>query len=158
MFKTEDILAELAAGKSIEEVAQNCADVLNAAKFQYDKEQEEKKAAEEAAKKAALQKRKEKEGRAGDIFSDMMRYLADFHPTFFSHDEFAEMSRKFDPGALVDAIDQTIGEIEKIPVVAEQLKNRKPSGPFEINVELKNEDAKKAEDAIEKFLRENKLF
>ena len=158
MFKTEDILAELAAGKSIEEVAQKCADVLNAAKFQYDKEQEEKKAAEEAAKKAALQKRKEKEGRAGDIFNDLMRYLADFHPTFFSHDEFVEMSRKFDPGALVDAIDQTIGEIEKIPVVAEQLKNRKPGGPFEINVELKNEDAKKAEDAIEKFLRENKLF
>ena len=160
MFRTEDILAELAAGKSIEEIAQNCADVLNAAKAQHDKEEAEKKAAAEAAKKAALQKRKEKEVRAGDIFSDMMKYLADFHPTFFSHDEFAEVSRKFDPGALVDAIDQTVAEIEKIPAIAEQLKKAgcKAGGPFEFSVELKNEDAKKAEDAIQKFLCENKLF
>lgn len=158
MFKTEDILAELAAGKSIEEIAQNCADVLNAAKAQHDKEEAKKKAAAEAAKKAALQKRKEKEGRAGDIFSDMMRYLADYHPSFFSHGELAEVSRNFNAGALVDAIDQTIAEIEKIPAIAEQLKDRKQNGPFEFSVELKNEDAKKAEDAIEKFLRENKLF
>ena len=159
MFRTEDILAELAAGKSIETIAQDCANALNAAKAQYDKEEAERKAA--AAKKAAeLQKRKEKESRVTDIFEDVLRYAADFHDSFFTPAEIAAARRSFDAKAFVDAIDQTVAEIEKIPAIAEQLKKagNKAGGPFEFSVELKNEDAKKAEDAIEKFLRENKLF
>ena len=51
MFNIDEVLAELAAGKSIEQIAQNAADVLNAAKAQHDKQEAERKAREKAEKK-----------------------------------------------------------------------------------------------------------
>lgn len=151
MFKTEDILAELAAGRSIEDIAKQATEALNAANAEYKKQQEEKAKAEKAA---ALQKQK-KEKAAGDIMTHFMNYLLNFHPTLFSEDEWAEFERSFDPARLSEAIDETVKAIQAIPVVEDALRKAadKPT-----KVTLTGDDAKKANDAINKFLHENNLF
>lgn len=158
MFEVKDIKAMLANGTSIEDIAQAAADALNQAKNEYDAEQKEaaRKAAE--AKKAALQKQAEKETRAGNIVNAMMQYMADFHPWFFSPEEMADFHRTFKPAELVEAIDKTMDEIKKIPAVAAELKKVPDGKPKNFCVELDGADAKRAEDAIQKFLRENSLF
>ena len=158
MFNKEDILAQLAAGKKIEEIAQEAADALNLAKAEYDRKRAEEELAKKQAEKARLQKQAEKEQRAGDLVHGLITYLADFHPKFMPAEDVMAFDKHFNAKELVEAIDATIAQIESIPAVAEQMKKCGGKAPFEFSVELKNEDAKKAEDAIGKFLRENDLF
>ena len=162
MFNIDDILAELAAGKSIEQVAQNAADVLNAAKAQYDKEQAakakaeaERKAREEAERKAALQK-KRKMNSATAIMNSLFDYMDEFHPGFFSQKELEDFHRSFDAGALVDAIDETVKMIKALPSVEQAI--AKAGDSKNVSVKLNAEEAKSLESAIDKFLKENGLF
>lgn len=162
MFNIDDILAELAAGKSIEQVAQNAADVLNAAKAQYDKEQAakakaeaERKAREEAERKAAIQK-KRKMNSATAIMNSLFDYMDEFHPGFFSEKELADFHRTFDAGALVDAIDETVKMIKDMPTVAKALADAGDSK--NVSVKLSPNEAKELESALDKFLKENGLF
>lgn len=146
MFTKEDILAELADGKSIEAIAQNCADVLNAAKAQYDKD--------EAARKArALQK--DKEEAAAVIVDEIFDYMDLFHPDFLSDEDLKMFRKNFDPAALVSAIDDTVKTIKAIPEIQAALKAVKKT-PVRVN--LSGNSVKAAEGAIDKFLRENNLF
>ena len=159
MFSKEDIMAELAAGKRIEQIAQEAADALNLAKAAYDEKMAREAEAKKKAEAAALQKRKEKEARATNLMDGVLSYLTDFHSDFLNPAELAMFAQGFNAGALVDAIDATINEIQSIPAVAEQLKKCQAAKPAaEFTIELKDEDAKKAEDAIEKFLKKNGLF
>lgn len=158
MFNKEDILAQLTAGKKIEDIAQEAADALNMAKAEYDRKRAEEELAKKQAEKARLQKQAEKEERAGDLVHGLITYLADFHPKFMPAEDVMAFDKHFNAKELVEAIDATIAQIESIPAVAEQMKKCGSKAPFEFSVELKNEDAKKAEDAIGKFLRENNLF
>jgi hypothetical protein len=162
MFNIDDILAELAAGKSIEQVAQNAADVLNAAKAQYDKEQAakakaeaERKAKEEAERKAAIQK-KRKMNSATAIMNSIFDYMDEFHPGFFSDQELADFHRTFDAGAFVDAIDETVKMIKEMPTVAKALADAGDSK--NVSVKLSPDEAKELESALDKFLKENNLF
>jgi hypothetical protein len=162
MFNIDDILAELAAGKSIEQVAQNAADVLNAAKAQYDKEQAakakaeaERKAKEEAERKAAIQK-KRKMNSATAIMNSIFDCMDEFHPGFFSDQELADFHRTFDAGAFVDAIDETVKMIKEMPTVAKALADAGDSK--NVSVKLSPDEAKELESALDKFLKENNLF
>lgn len=154
MFNSKDILARLQAGERIEDIAQSAADALNSAKAEYDKIEAEKKAAaaKAEAEKKALQKKKEQS--VTGIVSGIVDYINQFYPTFFDADDIAEFHRSFDAGALVEAFDQTIEEIKKIPAVAKELKK----GGDKTTVQLTGADAKAAEDAINEFLRKNNLF
>lgn len=162
MFNIDDILAELAAGKSIEQVAQNAADVLNAAKAQYDKEQAakakaeaERKAKEEAERKAAIQK-KRKMNSATAIMNSIFDYMDEFHPGFFTAQELADFHRTFDAEAFVDAIDETVKMIKEMPTVAKALADAGDSK--NVSVKLSEKEAKELESALDKFLKENNLF
>lgn len=162
MFNIDDILAELAAGKSIEQVAQNAADVLNAAKAQYDKEQAakakaeaERKAREEAERKAAIQK-KRKMNSATAIMNSIFDYMDEFHPGFFSEKELADFHRTFDAEGLVDAIDETVKLIKDMPTVAKALADA--GDRKNVSVKLSPDEAKELESALDKFLKENGLF
>lgn len=162
MFNIDDILAELAAGKSIEQVAQNAADVLNAAKAQYDKEQAakakaeaERKAKEEAERKAAIQK-KRKMNSATAIMNSIFDYMDEFHPGFFTAQELADFHRTFDAEAFVDAIDETVKMIKDMPTVAKALADAGDSK--NVSVKLSEKEAKELESALDKFLKENNLF
>lgn len=151
MFSKEDILTQLAAGRSLESIAQECADALNEAKAQYEKEKAAKAKAEEAR---ALQERKEKEQRVNSMFNDLMDYLADFHSSYFTGSEISTMKNSFNASEFVNLVDSAVAELESIPAVAAQLKKH----PSYAKVKLTGEDAKKAEDSIQKFLKENGLF
>jgi hypothetical protein len=162
MFNIDDILAELAAGKSIEQVAQNAADVLNAAKAQYDKEQAakakaeaERKAKEEAERKAAIQK-KRKMNSATAIMDSIFDYMDEFHPGFFTAQELADFHRTFDAEAFVDAIDKTVKLIKEMPTVAKALADAGDNK--NVSVTLSPDEAKELESALDKFLKENNLF
>ena len=162
MFNIDDILAELAAGKSIEQVAQNAADVLNAAKAQYDKEQAakakaeaERKAREEAERKAAIQK-KRKMNSATAIMNSIFDDMDEFHPGFFTAQELADFHRTFDAEAFVDAIDETVKMIKEMPTVAKALADAGDSK--NVSVKLSEKEAKELESALDKFLKENNLF
>ena len=144
MFDINDILAELAAGKSIEQIAQNAADALNAAKAQFDKQEAERKAKEEAARKAreeeenkkrllALQK-KRKMTSATAIMDSLFDYMDEFHPGFFSPKELEDFHRTFDPEALVDAIDETVKMIKALPSVEKAI--AKAGDSRNVNVKL----------------------
>jgi hypothetical protein len=153
MFSKEEILTQLAAGRSLEAIAQECADALNEAKAQYEKEKAAKAKVEEARARA-LQERKEKEQRINSMFDDLMDYLADFHSSFFTGSEISTMKKSFNASEFVNLLDSAVAELESIPAVAAQLKKH----PSYASVKLTGEDAKKAEDSIQKFLKENGLF
>lgn len=163
MFNIDEILAELAAGKSIEEIAQNAADVLNAAKAQHDKQEAERKAREEAARKeeekkkaaAALQK-KRKANSATAIMNSMFDFMDEFYPGFFSPKDIADFHRGFDAEAFVDAIDETVKMIKELPSVDKAL--AEAGDRKNVSVKLTKEEEKELEDAIQKFLKENGLF
>ena len=160
MFNIDDILAELAAGKSIEQVAQNAADVLNAAKAQYDKEQAAKAKAEAERKakeerKAAIQK-KRKMNSATAIMDSIFDYMDEFHPGFFTAQELADFHRTFDAEAFVDAIDETVKLIKEMPTVAKALADAGDSK--NVSVTLSPKETKELESALDKFLKENNLF
>ena len=163
MFNKEDILAELAAGKSIEQIAQSAADALNEAKAAYDKQQEEERKRQEAEKlKKALEEKKKKEltlqkkNRMSDLFTGLCDYFSDFYPELFDDNDFSHFYAHFDPETWVKEIDNAISELKKIPGVAEKAQTSNDGRNW--SVKLEGEDAKKAGDAIEKFLRENNLF
>lgn len=151
MFDKNDILKELAAGKSIEEIAQSAADALNEAKADYDR----LKAEAEAKKKRelALQKQKKEES-AHSIMDGIFNHLEKFYGDVFNDFDISRMKKHFDAAAFSAAFDETIEELKKMPAVQEKLKGNNKNW----SVELTGEDAKQAGDAIEKFLRENNLF
>ena len=148
MFKTEDILAELAAGRTIEDIAKEATDALNAANTAYKK----KKAEEEAAAKKLQEEKKNAAAKITDSFTG---YLRKFHPALFSADEWDSFFRAFNPDALVNAIDETVSAINSLPDVEAALREA-AGGPTKVT--LTGEQAKEASDIIEKFLRENNLF
>ena len=78
MFTSEDILARLQNGDSVDEIATEMATALNAAKTAYDEAEakrieEEKRIAEAEAK--ANQEKKEKRALVDNIFQDVIAYL-----------------------------------------------------------------------------------
>lgn len=151
MFNKNDILKELAAGKSIEEIAQSAADALNEAKADYDR----LKAEAEAKKKRelALQKQKKVES-ANSIMDGIFDHLQNFYGDIFDSFDIGRMRKHFDAAAFSAAFDETVEELKKMPAVQKKLKGDDKNW----SVELTGEDAKQAGDAIEKFLRENNLF
>lgn len=162
MFNIDEVLTELAAGKSIEEIAQNAADVLNAAKAQHDKQEAERKAKEEAARKeeekkraAALQK-KRKANSATAIMNSMFDFMDEFYPGFFSQKDIADFHKGFDAEAFVDAIDETVKLVKELPSVDKAL--AEAGDRKTVSVKLTKEEEKELEDAIQKFLKENNLF
>lgn len=160
MFDSKDILARLQAGERIEDIAQSAADALNEAKAEFDRaekerkarEEAERKAKEEAAKKAALVQ-KRKENYAASIIDGLFDYLTEFHPGFLAPDEIADFHNKFSAEHLSTAIDETVNALRAIPSVEEALRKSQNA-----TVKLTGDEAKQAEDAINKFLRENNLF
>ena len=156
MFNIDEVLAELAAGKGIEEIAQNAADVLNAAKIQYDKEQAAKREAERKAKEAAALQKKRKMNSATAIMNSIFDYMDEFHPGFFTAQELADFHRTFDAEGLVNAIDETVKMIKEMPTVAKALAEAGDSK--NVSVKLSPDEAKELESAIDKFLKENNLF
>lgn len=156
MFNVDDILAELAAGKSIEQIAQNAADVLNAAKAQYEKEQAAKKEAERKAKEAAALQKKRKVNSATAITNSLFDYMNEFYPGFFTAQEISDFRRTFDAEALVDAIDETVNTIKNLPSIDKAL--AKAGNGKTVNVKLTEKENKELESALEKFLKENNLF
>lgn len=149
MFNVDDILAELAAGKSIEQLAQNAADVLNAAKAQYDKEQA-------AKKEAAIIQKKRKMISATAIMNSIFDYMDEFHHGFFTDQELAEFKRTFDAEGLVDAIDETVKMIKEMPTAAKAFTNTGNSKKMDVKISA--DEAKELESALDKFLKENNLF
>ena len=156
MFNKEDILAELAAGKSIEQIAQEAADTINAAKAQHDKEV---KAREEAARKEAEDKRIKKEKKEKDvtgIMNSMIDFMGEFYPSFIPPHELAELRRTFNPAAFIEAMDETMKMMKELPTVEDALAKAKPNEP--VKVTLSEKESKELENALDKFLRENGLF
>ena len=151
MFNKEDILKELISGKSIEEVAQSAADALNDAKKEYDRVQAEREAAKK--KELMLQKQKKYES-ANAIMDKIFNHLETFYGDLLNEFDIRQMKKTFDAESFSTALDETIEELKKMPGVREKIKHNGSNWA----VELTGEDAKRAEDAIEKFLRENNLF
>ena len=188
MFNTEEILARLAAGESIEAIANEAADALNAAKAAYDKKVAEAaatKAAVEAARKAAEKEkarleaeRKAKEElklrkreAAEDIAYSFFNFMETFHPGIFSDDEIDEFMKPDSMDNFADMLSTSITEIDKlmnelglkgdgeIRATATKMNN----DPMQFNVTINGDKAsaqeqKDIEDAITKFLKENNLF
>ena len=148
MFKTEDILAELAAGRTIEDIAKEATDALNAANTAYKKQ----KAEEEAAAKKLQE---EKKNVATQIANSFTGYLRKFHPTLFSADEWDSFFKTFNPDALVSAIDETVSAMNSLPGVEAALREA-AGGPTQVT--LTGEQAKEASDIIQRFLHENDLI
>ena len=154
MFSKEEILAELARGRSLEQIAQEAANALNEAKSQYERQKAEeeikRRREEENRKKVALQK----EAKVKSIFGNIFDYMSEFYPEVFNETDFNDFFREFEASKFVEAVDKTIDEIKSLPVVKKNVEQT----PHGWKVKLEGEDAKKANDAIQKFLRENNLF
>lgn len=157
MFDSKNILARLQAGERIEDIAQSAADALNAAKAEYDRIETEKREAEakakEREKKLALQKQKKENG-VRTIMNSIVDYINEFYPGFIDAADLAEFHKTFDPTSVIEAFDNAMEEIKKLPTVAAELNKN----PDKMNVKLSGDEAKAAEKAINKFLYENNLF
>ena len=118
MYDKADILARLAAGEEAQAIANEIADVLNAAVADYEKQKEAEKA------QAANQKRKE--DIAKQIFDIIVDFTREFYPDFHDPeiakltgaeivqnlDAAAEEARKFRHH--LENFDQLLKDMEKI--------------------------------------------
>lgn len=146
MFDVNDILAELAAGRGIEEIAQQAADALNAAKTAYDKAEKERKAKEEAEKKKAAMLQKAKEQKALDICNAIFDYGRLAFPDLVEEGDFSEFVNSMRASELVEAMDAGFTAMNQLGDFAKFM--NKPT----------KEDEQAVVDAIGKFLAENGLI
>lgn len=109
MFTSEDILARLQNGDSVDEIATEMANALNAAKTSYDEAEakrieEEKRIAEAQAK--ANQEKEEKRALVDNIFQDVIAYLE-----YTGHQDMANQlinSTDIEADKIVEAFDAMI--------------------------------------------------
>lgn len=143
MFDVNDILARLAAGENIADIAQQAADALNEAKNKYDI-QEQKRREEEALKKrreAELQKKKEQ--KALEICNAIFDYGRVAFPGVVAEGDATEFMRTVSLKELCEALDAGFGMMQDLG---------------KVEIALNSGDKKEAGDAIAKFLAENGLF
>ncbi len=173
MFNTEEILARLAAGESIEAIANEAADALNAAKAAHDKKIAEaaaKKAAEEAARKAAEEEAKRqaeirqagKIAAATKITDAIFNYIDQYHSSIFADEkdraEFKRLMNGADFAAimdecfkLTDALNLDFTAVEKPKI------DNKKNKPTEFTIEV-NRIQDPNYDPIKDFLEKNSLL
>lgn len=127
MFNKDDILARLQNGDSVDEIATEMANALNAAKTSYDEAEakrieEEKKLAEVQAK--ANQEKKEKRALVDNILEDIIAYLE-----YTGHKDMVKQLIELadeDVDNLADALDAMI----ELAEMAEKFKVLEYGNPF----------------------------
>lgn len=143
MFDVNDILARLAAGEDIADIAQQAADAINQAKYQYDIQRQKQKEEEELKKRKAAELQKKKEAKALEICSNIFEYGRIAFPDAISESDAAEFMRTVSLKELCEALDTGFGMIQNLG---------------KVEIALNSGDEKEAGDAIAKFLAENGLF
>ena len=127
MFTSEDILARLQNGDSVDEIATEMANALNAAKTSYDEAEakrieEERRIAEVQAK--ANQEKEEKRALIDNILEDIIAYLE-----YTGHQDMTKQLIELadeDVDNLADALDAMI----ELAVMAEKFKVLEYGNPF----------------------------
>lgn len=146
MFDVNDILARLAAGEDIADIAQQAADALNEAKNRYDLQEQKRKEEERLKKQRAAEFQKKKEQKALEICNAIFDYGRIAFPEIVKEGDAAEFARTVPVKDLCETLDLGFSTMKDLGILEEALK-----GP-------KKNDTKAAEDAIAKFLTENGLF
>lgn len=105
MVNQNDILAALQGGADPEAIAQNFADMLNAAIAEKAKQEEAERQA-----KAAAETRKEKIDWMDEILDMLNDFLKEFYPDIYDED----LAKKIEAKDVVEAFDQAYEEVHRM--------------------------------------------
>ena len=144
MFTEKDILARLQAGEDAQKIADEMADILNAANKTYtDQKEAEKKrlAAEKAAKEAAakqLEARKKKEADA--LMEALGEWVIKYYATTPEEEkEYRRVLAELDGAALITVADDVVSAMKMVK-------------GMESIFDIKPKDKKNSDDVIAEFL------
>lgn len=174
MWNVNDILAQMAAGKSIEQIAQEAADALNAAKAEHEKREAERIQKErEAAAARALeeQKRQEKVEAASNIIRAIFAYTDKFYPGFITEDNKKILLNEHEILSVVEELDAAFKDLTEASTIVEKgdidtfikklddiAAGRDDGQKYEWSATVNNpKDIKRVEAAIDKFLQNQGL-
>ena len=114
MVNQNDILAALQGGADPEAIAQNFADMLNAAIAEKAKQEEEARKA-----KAVAETHQEKVDYMAEMLAMLNHFIKEFYPDIYD-EEFAE---KVDAVDIVTAFDQAYDEVKRMQPMLDDLQN-----------------------------------
>ena len=143
MFTEKDILARLQAGEDAQKIADEMADILNAANKTYtDQKEAEKKrlAAEKAAKEAAakqLEARKKKEADA--LMEALGKWVIKYNAKPEEEKEYISILAELDGAALIAVADDVVSALKMVK-------------GLESIFDIKPKDKKNSDDVIAEFL------
>lgn len=105
MVNQNDILAALQGGADPEAIAQNFADMLNAAIAEKAKQEEAERQA-----KAAAETRQEKIDWMAEILGMLNDFIKEFYPAIYDED----LAKKIEAKDVVEAFDQAYDEVQRM--------------------------------------------
>ena len=166
MFSREDIMSRLAAGETIEDIANDAANALNEANAAYQKQKAEK----EEAEKLALQKQEAKKQSVSKIGNAILDYMESFYPDFFDDDMRNVFSSNEFGDSIVQSIDNAFQEfgvnwnnLQKTNENISKAFKFKDGGKAEVNIgpnslKIRMENVSEEDkDPIKDFLKKNGL-
>ena len=143
MFTEKDILARLQAGEDAQAIANEMADILNAANKTYEDQKEAEKkrlAAEKAAKEAAakqLEARKKKEADA--LMEALGKWVIKYYAKPEEEKEYRRVLAELDGAALITVADDVVSAMKMVK-------------GMESIFDIKPKDKKNSDDVIAEFL------
>lgn len=114
MVNQNDILAALQGGADPEAIAQNFADMLNAAIAEKAKQEEEARQA-----KAAAETHQEKVDYMAEMLAMLNHFIKEFYPDIYAED----IAEKVDAADIVAAFDEAYDEVKRMQPVLDDLQN-----------------------------------
>lgn len=114
MVNQNDILAALQGGADPEAIAQNFADMLNAAIAEKAKQEEEARQA-----KAAAETHQEKVDYMAEMLAMLNHFIKEFYPDIYAED----IAEQVDAADIVAAFDEAYDEVKRMQPVLDDLQN-----------------------------------
>lgn len=114
MVNQNDILAALQGGADPEAIAQNFADMLNAAIAEKAKQEEEARQA-----KAAAETHQEKVDYMAEMLAMLNHFMKEFYPDIYDED----IAEQVDAADIVAAFDEAYDEVKRMQPVLDDLQN-----------------------------------
>ena len=114
MVNQNDILAALQGGADPEAIAQNFADMLNAAIAEKAKQEEEARQA-----KAAAETHQEKVDYMAEMLAMLNHFIKEFYPDIYDED----IAEQVDAADIVAAFDEAYDEVKRMQPVLDDLQN-----------------------------------
>ena len=144
MFTEKDILARLQAGEDAQKIADEMADILNAANKTYtDQKEAEKKrlAAEKAAKEAAAKQTKARQKKEADALMEALgEWVIKYYATTLEEEkEYRRVLAELDGAALIAVADDVVSAMKMVK-------------GMESIFDIKPKDKKNSDDVIAEFL------